>query len=174
MALQGEHDCGHGYRSWTWNLDRTNARVDAGFRAGGAVGAVENGAVIAIGYSQGALVAEALAAEYPSKYRRLILIGSPRPVNAQGLSALEGAALMAGTFDNRSRMKEDRDALERVGVPATFIEIPNARHGQLLEGERVMNEALTWLEQHAKRSDGAPVAPPDAQSTQDASVSEKP
>jgi hypothetical protein len=55
-------------------------------------------------------------------------------------------------------MKEDRDALERVGVPATFIEIPNAHHGQLLEGERVMNEALTWLEQHAKTSDGAPVA----------------
>ncbi|WP_394841137.1 hypothetical protein LZC95_29210 [Pendulispora brunnea] len=147
MALQGEHDCGRGMRSWSWDLEKIDARVDAGFRA---AGDERSGPIVAIGYSQGALVAEKLAAKYPSKYRRVILMGSPRAADARALTALEGAVLMAGTFDNRAVMKEGAAALTRANVPATFIEIPNAHHGALLEGERIMGEAFAWLETHAK------------------------
>ncbi|WP_394830448.1 alpha/beta hydrolase [Pendulispora rubella] len=151
MALQGEHDCGRGMRSWSWDLEKLDARIDAGFRAARDERA---GPIVAIGYSQGALVAEKLAAKYPSKYRRIILMGAPRTADARSLTKLEGAVLMAGTFDNRAVMKEGVAALTRTNVPATFIEIPNARHGALLEGERIMDEAFTWLQTHAKGATG--------------------
>ncbi len=37
------------------------------------------------------------------------------------------------------------------GVPATFIELPKARHGQLPDAERLMGEALAWLDANARR-----------------------
>ncbi|WP_394829776.1 hypothetical protein [Pendulispora albinea] len=158
MALQGEHACGGGYRSWTGGPERTDARIDAAFRAAG--DRAPDAPVVAIGYSQGALVAAGLAAKYPAKYRRIVLIGSPRAVDARALAHLDGAVMMAGTFDNRAVMKESADALKRAGVPATFIEIPKAHHGQLLDGEKVMNDAFAWLEQHAKNANDA--SPPNA------------
>jgi alpha-beta hydrolase superfamily lysophospholipase len=158
LALQGEKDCGHGLRLWTGSAQEINARIDAAFAAAQPSEVRGDGARVAIGYSQGASVAESLAARYPTTYRRLILIGAPRPVDARKLGALEGAVLMAGTFDNRAVMKESALALERVGIPSTFLEIPNARHGQLLDAEAIMGKALAWLDEHAKtnRDAGAP------------------
>lgn len=148
MALQGEKACGGGLRIWTSSSETIDRRVDAGFAASGDDRPAQP--VVAIGYSQGATVAEGLAARFPAKYRRLILIGAPRAVDARRLRDLEGAVLMAGTFDNRAVMKESMRALQSAGVPATFIEIPGARHGQLLDAERVMGEALDWLASNAR------------------------
>ncbi|MDB4946416.1 MAG: hypothetical protein JWP97_5950 [Labilithrix sp.] len=147
LALQGEHDCGHGLRSWTSNAKTIDARVRAGFSASGVA---PGDAIVAIGYSQGANVAESLAATFPATYRRLVLIGAPRLVDAQRLGALEGAVMMAGTFDNPALMRESARLLLQRGVPATYVEIPKARHGQLLDGEDVMGRALAWLDEHAR------------------------
>ncbi len=147
LALQGEHDCGHGLRSWSVVPQKLDERVQAGFAA---ASEARTGPIVAIGYSQGATVAESLAARFPATYRRLILIGAPRPVDARALDALDGAVFMAGTFDNVSLMKQGARALEQRGVPTTFLEIPGARHGQLLDSERLMGEALTWLDEHAR------------------------
>lgn len=149
MALQGEHDCGHTYRSWAGDATRTLDRIETAF---GQIGHHEQGPILAIGHSQGAVLAASLAAKYPKQYTRLILIGSPKVVQAHTLKALEGAVMMAGTFDNRALMRESMKELLAVGVPTTFIEIPNAQHGQLLQGEKVMGEALQWLEKNAKSS----------------------
>jgi alpha-beta hydrolase superfamily lysophospholipase len=158
MALQGEHDCGHGLRSWLSSPQQAHSRIEAGFAAANDR-ASTSVPIIAIGYSQGATVVESLAARYPATYRRLILIGAPRAVDARALRALEGAVLMAGTFDNRAVMQESARALAQVGVPTTFIEIPGARHGQLNEAEAVMGKALAWLEENGRGSDDAGVRP---------------
>ena len=147
MALQGEHDCGGGLRLWTSGASRMNARVEAGFAA---AGETRQGPVTAIGYSQGANVAESLAATHPDTYRRLVLIGQPRSVDAASLARLDGAVLMAGTFDNPPVMRESMRRLLARGVPATFIELPKARHGQLPDAERLMGEALAWLDANAR------------------------
>lgn len=167
VALQGEHECGKGLRSWIGSPPKIQARIDAawaaaepntGGRADGGAGADGRDGgdwqapALLIGYSQGASVAEALAARYPTAYRRLILIGAPRAVDARALSGLEGAVMMAGTFDNRALMQGSQRALGRVGVPSTFIEIPNARHGQLLDAEAIMGQALAWLAEHARHA----------------------
>ena len=148
MALQGEHDCGHGLRVWGNGSTGMDKRVDAGFAA---AGETRDSPITAIGYSMGANVAESLAATYPDKYRRLVLIGQPRSVDAASLTRLEGAVLMSGTFDNVLVMRESMRRLVARGVPATFIELPNARHGQLPDAERLMGEALAWLDEHARR-----------------------
>ena len=149
IALQGEHDCGHTYRSWAGDAPRTMRRIETAFSQ---AGHHEPAPILAIGHSQGAILAASLAAKYPKQTTRLILIGSPKVVDANSLKALDGAVMMAGTFDNRALMRASMKELLRVGVPSTFIEIPNAQHGQLLEGERVMGEALRWLEKNAKSS----------------------
>jgi hypothetical protein len=139
LALQGEHDCGGGLRLWT----------------SGAASETRAGSMTAIGYSQGANVAESLAATYPEVYRRLVLIGQPRAVDAASLARLEGAVLMAGTYDNPPVMRESMRRLLARGVPATFIELPKARHGQLPDAERLMGEALAWLDANARPPLGA-------------------
>jgi pimeloyl-ACP methyl ester carboxylesterase len=154
LALQGEHHCGEGLRSWHLDPDRLDARVRAGLAA---AGRAESGPITAIGYSQGALVVEGLAAKFPERYRTAILIGAPRVPDARPLSRLDAAVMMAGTYDNRAVMEEGAKRLVRIGVPATFLEIPRARHGQILEAERVMDDAFTWLEAHrAGARDAAP------------------
>lgn len=151
VALQGEHECGNGLRAWTGSAQQIQVRASAAWDAaepgGGLVGRTP---ALLIGYSQGASVAESLAARYPTAYRRLILIGAPRTVHARALGGLEGAVMMAGTFDNRAVMQESQRALERAGVPSTFIEIPKAHHGQLLDAEAIMGQALAWLDEHAR------------------------
>ncbi len=148
LALQGEHDCGGGLRLWTGGAARMNARVAAGFAA---AGETREGPLTAIGYSQGANVAESLAATYPDVYRRLVLIGQPRAVDAASLARLDGAVLMAGTYDNPPVMRESMRRLLARGVPATFMELPKARHGQLPDAERLMGDALAWLDANARR-----------------------
>lgn len=152
LALQGEKECpeGEGQRSFVMKFDDTDARIERGFSAAG----MEDGkAIVAIGYSQGVTVAAGLAAKYPEKYRRLILMAGPEVVNAPVLTRLEGAVTMAGTKDPYAteKMNESAAALTRVGVPAVFMEIPNGIHGDLPEGDRMLTDALDWLDRNARK-----------------------
>ncbi len=107
---------------WSYDVERTNKRIDAAFVAAGEAPPTD---AIAIGLSQGADLAERLAARWPEKYSRMILVahpGDPKPRTAR-------AAFLAGNYDiSKGRMQE---AAKRMGKNGMFLTIGNAYHGQL-------------------------------------------
>ena len=109
----------------------------------------------------GATRALTLARRYPERYRALILIAAPSTPTPQGLAHLKGAVMMAGGRDRQDNMKAAARAFARAKVPSTFLELPEAAHGEMgPEGERVMGAALRWLEERASPSEPSPVSPP--------------
>ena len=48
-------------------------------------------------------------------------------------------------LDAKEVMKQGTRLLQSAGIPATYIEMPGARHSQITEGERVMEQAFAWL-----------------------------
>ncbi|MFO0740444.1 MAG: hypothetical protein U0270_31395 [Labilithrix sp.] len=122
IALQGDVSCGGGQSRWSYDVERTNRRIDAAFAAAGEPAPVD---AIAIGLSQGADLAEKLAARWPEKYTRVILIASPLDPKPRAAKSV----LMAGNYDvSKERM---RRAAVRLGPSATFISLGDAYHGQL-------------------------------------------
>jgi predicted esterase len=124
IGLQGDLTCnGESSMSrWSYDIERTNRRIDEAFAAAGEPPPTD---AIAIGLSQGADLAERLAARWPQKYTRVILIASPVEPKPQTAKAV----LMAGNYDiSQARM---RAAAKRLGANATFISLGNAYHGQL-------------------------------------------
>ena len=131
LTLEGDLSCSADgtMRMWSSDLAAMSRRIDAAYRAAGLGDEARD--VTLIGYSQGAERAERLVAAYPAKYRRAILIASPIVPDPQRLRTLEGAVLMAGERDLQEKMREGQRRLERAGIPATFVLIPEARHGQM-------------------------------------------
>lgn len=156
VALSGDDACGDdpAFRRWSMDVERIDARVDAALAAAGVPPRAGEGIVV-IGMSQGALRAEALAQRFPEKYTHAIFMGSPRPPHPSRVARLRGAVVMSGEHEGTWAMREGARALERVGVPATYVMIPDARHAELREGERVMDEALDWLWAHAREAPGS-------------------
>jgi pimeloyl-ACP methyl ester carboxylesterase len=151
VALSGDHACGTdpAWRTWTQDVERIDARIRAAFDALGQPLAAGDGVVL-IGMSQGALRAEVLAQRFPDRYTHAIFMGSPRPPRPAAVRRLRGAVVMAGEHEGTWVAARGAEALERVGVPASFIAIPGAQHAQLLDGERIMGEALDWLWANAR------------------------
>lgn len=101
---------------------------------------------VAIGYSQGALMAESLGTRFPERYARVVLIGGPRAPKDTSLGKTSAVLLMAGDLDARQHLRLAKDDLERRGKRASYLELPGARHGEYgAEAERVMGEAFSWL-----------------------------
>jgi predicted esterase len=148
LAMQGDVSCGGdgAARRWSSDLEAMDRRIGAAFRASG-LGEPER--VVVIGYSQGAERAERLVARWPEKYDRAILIGSPIVPSPRTLGRAKAVVLMAGTYDMAvAPMRGAVSPLLRASVPATFFEIPGARHGQMgIEPERTMEAALDFVEQ---------------------------
>lgn len=143
VGLQGDVPCGGPYRRWSTDLVRLHQRVQAAFGAAGL--AAED--VLVIGYSQGAERAEQLAARWPERYRRLILIASPVAPSARRLARAEAVVTMAGSYDSSlARMREAPRVLASAKVPATFVLLPGARHGQMgADPEVTMTSALDFV-----------------------------
>ena len=58
--------------------------------------------------------------------------------------------LMAGALDRRRHLQGAAEAISAAGIPATFLVLPGARHGEYgPEGERVLGEALRWAFERA-------------------------
>jgi pimeloyl-ACP methyl ester carboxylesterase len=150
IAPQGDRVCGKGpWALWSGDIDTLDARIVAAFRALGEPDPIED--IVAMGYSQGATRAEALARRYPKRYTRLVLLGAPTATRGSGLRALRGAVMMAGERDRQDQMKAGVPALTAIGVPCTFIEIPEATHGAMgPTPEKTMGLALEWLFTHSK------------------------
>jgi predicted esterase len=143
IALSGEIACGDdpAFRKWSGDIEGIDARIGEAFATAGHA-LSEDDEIVVIGLSQGALRAEALVERFPKRYTRAIFIGAPRAPEPARVRSLEAAVLMAGEHEGTWPMKEGAKALSRAKVPATFIMIPGAQHAQLLEGERVMAQAL--------------------------------
>jgi predicted esterase len=154
VTLQGDVSCGgDGFaRRWSGDLDAMNRRIEAAFRASG-LG--EPREVLVIGYSQGAERAERLVARWPTRYSSAILLASPIVPSAQDLGRAHAVVLMAGTLDAQANMRSAVGPLRRAGIPATFLELPGARHGQMGNApEKTMEEALTYISDHLNENEG--------------------
>jgi pimeloyl-ACP methyl ester carboxylesterase len=151
IAPQGDQACGSTpFRRWSPDIDQLNTRIAAALRAAGYEEPQAVRDMVAIGYSEGASRAEALAQRFPERYSRVILIGAPAAPSAERLRAVRGAVLMAGELDAQEPMKAGLRSLLAASIPATFISIPGAAHGQMGDGERVMRGAFDWLWANSK------------------------
>lgn len=148
LGLTGDKSCPDGQHAFTVDATRQQRRLEktlAGLATAG------DGALpeVLIGYSQGASVAERLAAAHP--YPFVVLIGSPREPSPANLANVRAVVLVSGEKDMaRPKMKAARAACEAAGIPAHYIEMPGARHGELPDGDAVIDEALTWMREHAR------------------------
>lgn len=101
--------------------------------------------ITAIGYSQGANRAEALARKWPTRYTRLIAIAGPTKVSPYGLK-VSSAMFMAGTLDRQDIMQQSSKLFLAAGRRARYLPLPNARHGAMGDApETTMGSALDWL-----------------------------
>jgi pimeloyl-ACP methyl ester carboxylesterase len=151
IAPQGDQACGATpFRRWSPDLVKLNARIEDALRAAFEIHPEAWNDMVVMGYSEGASRAEALAARWPERYSRVILIGAPAAPSAARLKGVRGVVLMAGDRDRQDPMKAGMRSLQALGIPATFISIAGAAHGQMGDGERVMGDALDWLWANAK------------------------
>lgn len=150
IAPQADIVCGSGPGAkWTLDVAAIDARIVQAFQKLGEEDPVRD--ICAIGVSQGATRAAALARQFPERYTRLISIGAPTQVKSAGLERLRAAVLMVGERERKDLMLLSERALERVGVPARSVVIPDANHaGMGPTPERTMEEALDWLWQNSR------------------------
>lgn len=150
VALSGELPCGDNpaLRTWSSDIERIDARAHQAFDAAGHA-LDDDDELVVIGLSQGAIRAESLIERFPRRYTRAIFIGAPRPPAPAHVRTLDAAVVMTGEYEGTWAMKEGTKALQRAKIPSAFVMIPGAHHAQLLEGERVMAEALGFVFQSA-------------------------
>jgi predicted esterase len=150
IALTGDVPCGPdkppGRTAWPTDPEAIDARIRAAVDAVNArgLGAPLNpDEPVVIGESMGAARAEALAARFPERYKRLVLVGSPQAPSPENLASATAIANVVGEKESQEKMKSGTRALEAKGKPVRFFELPGATHGKYgPEGERIMNEAV--------------------------------
>ncbi|MCA9584531.1 MAG: hypothetical protein KC657_04160 [Myxococcales bacterium] len=159
VALDGDAPCpgaGPAFHTFSWDAGRQHARIEAALAAAGAKEIPAEGITV-VGYSQGAAIAEQLVARWPERYTRVVLIGSPNDPSPSKLRSASAVVTMSCSLDVTWRMRGAADALSRRGTPATYLEMPGCRHGQVADAERVFGEAFRWLGDNARpRAAAAP------------------
>lgn len=144
IAPQGDRSCdGTPLSKWSLDTAALDARIVAAFHALGFPDPIED--ITAIGYSQGANRAEALARKWPTRYTRLVLMAGPTKVSPYGLK-VSSAVMMAGSLDRQDLMQASSRAFLAAGRRARYLQLPNARHGAMGDHpETTMGTALDWL-----------------------------
>ncbi|MFT3772722.1 MAG: hypothetical protein QM820_45615 [Minicystis sp.] len=152
VVVQGDISCGGAFRKYTPDPAVQDARIERAFAAiEGRDGACTAGSDLVIaGYSQGAYIAEKMAARFPERYSRLVLMGAPTTPSPAQLQKARGVVNISGELDATYRMKDGTKALLNAGVPSTYLEMPGARHGEMRDAERIMREAFDWLDANAR------------------------
>lgn len=167
VTIQGDVSCGGNgaLRQWSADLDAMDRRIEAALRASGLAVEAPLGVTV-IGYSQGAERAERLVARWPARYSSAVFIASPIVPSPRDLAKASAVVLMAGTLESQANMRSAVGPLTRAGIPATFIELPGARHGQLgPEPSGPMGRALDFLDENDTLRDprrGGKMKSPDA------------
>jgi hypothetical protein len=148
VGLQGDIECKGIATKWSSNSPLIERRMAKAFDEAG-MGDVRD--VTVVGYSQGAERAEWLAAYDPVRFTRFVLIGGPIVPSPERFAHAHSIVLMAGSLDLQSLMREGAERLVRAGIPATFMVLPGARHGEMgPQAQDVMEKALAWLEENDK------------------------
>lgn len=152
VAIDGDLPCvgAPGFRSFSWDIAKVRARIDAALAAAGHVDTED--ALTVVGYSQGAALLEQLVERAPSRYARLVLIAAPNDPIARRYAKSRGVVTMACSRDVTSRMKLAAKSIAALGVPSTYIEMPGCVHGELADGDTKFGEAFAWLDAHDPRA----------------------
>jgi predicted esterase len=146
IAPQGDKPCGGPWSSWSNDVDAIDRRIVSTFRA---LGHADPEDIVAIGYSQGASRAQALAEKWPRRYTRLVLIAAPTLASPERVRSLRGAVTMAGERDRQDLMKKAAARWSAAGIPTAYFVIPEATHGSMGPSpEKTMGQALDWLWEH--------------------------
>jgi pimeloyl-ACP methyl ester carboxylesterase len=154
VAIEGDQPCGvKGFRTFSWDAGRQHARVEAALAAAGLAEIPREGITL-VGYSQGAALAEQMAARWPERYARVVLIGAPTDPAARSFTRARGLVTMSCDRDVPARMKQAAQAALRSGTPALYLGMPGCTHGNVADAERVFDEAFDWLREHER-----PLAP---------------
>lgn len=155
IAPQADVSCGGVWSKWSGDLLKLDARIVETFRALGHSEPIDD--IVVIGMSQGATRAAALAKKWPERYTRLIAMAAPTAIGPGELASLKGAVMMAGERDRQDLMRQSQRALQRTGVPVTFLLIPQATHGAMgPTPERTMDAAFSFLDAPAAASASKP------------------
>jgi hypothetical protein len=152
VAIEGDAPCGASapYRSFTWDADKLHTRIARALVAAGFDPGSEQGITL-VGYSQGAALGEKLAARWPDRYPRVVLIGAPKDPAASSFARSHAVVMMSCARDVPARMRDASKRISRSGVPSTYVEMPGCTHGNLADGEKVFDEAFEFLAASAGR-----------------------
>jgi pimeloyl-ACP methyl ester carboxylesterase len=147
VAIDGDRPCGaagSGFRSFSWDPVRQDARLQAAL---GAIGGGEppRGGYILVGYSAGAGIGELMVQRWPERYARVVLIGAPSDPSPARLAKAHRVVTMSCSRDVPGRMRDGARRVAAAGVPAEYLEMPGCTHGNIADGERVFGEAFDWL-----------------------------
>lgn len=150
LSVQADVPCAGkpGRFHWTADLDAIERRIDAAVaRAASERGESFDPATrVLVGYSEGALRAEALAKRFPAVYPRVLLGASPVTPKAASFSGARAVATLIGEHDVQGPMREGTEALAKAGVPTRLFVLPGVGHGRYgAEAPRVMREAFEWM-----------------------------
>jgi pimeloyl-ACP methyl ester carboxylesterase len=147
VAIEGDRPCGSGYagfHSYSWDAERQHQRIEAALAAAG-VSEIPKEGIMLVGYSQGAALGEQLAAKYPGRYSKLVIIGAPTDPNAANFKNSRGLVTMACERDVTARMKAAAVSTNKMGTPSTYFQMPGCSHGQVSDAENVFGESFDWL-----------------------------
>jgi len=146
VGIEGDQPCGDqaGFRTFSWDAQKLDVRITKALAAAG-VEEIPDGGLTLVGYSQGAALGEQLAARWPKKYARLVVIGAATDPSAASFARTRGVVMMSCSRDVPARMHDASTRIAKAGVPSTYLEMPGCTHGNLADGERVFDEAFEFL-----------------------------
>jgi predicted esterase len=148
ISFVGDVKCKSGRTKWSGDTVRLDARITAAIasaRAGLGLDLADSPRVV-VGYSQGALRAEALATRFPDRYPRAVLIAGPRGPKDGNLAGTEAILFMVGDHDARGHLHDAASKLQSHGRNARYLELRGAHHGDYgPEPLPTVTEGLDWL-----------------------------
>lgn len=146
LAIDGDEPCPgvKNFHTFSWDAEKQHRRIEAALAR---AGTANDAPITLIGYSQGAVFAEKLAAKYPERFHKIVLIGAPLDPVASHFAASEAFVTMSCALDVRARMKKAAQGVAARGVPATYVEMPGCAHGAVGDGEAKFAEVFAFLRQ---------------------------
>lgn len=149
IAIDGDQPCAPGFRSFSWDAAKLDARLEAALAAAEIEPSGSEGLTL-VGYSQGAALAEQLVQRWPARYTRFVLIGAPTDPGAAHFAKARGVVTMSCSRDVPGRMKDAARRMNGANIPAAYFEMPGCTHGNVADGDRVVGDALAWLDANAR------------------------
>jgi pimeloyl-ACP methyl ester carboxylesterase len=148
VGIEGDQPCGPGadphYRTYSWDAGRQHARIEAALAAAGLTEIPKEGLTL-VGYSQGASLAEQLAAKHPGRYARIVIIAAPTDPAPRDFAKTRALVTMACSRDVTVRMKTAATAASKLGTPSTYFQMPDCTHGQVADAENIFGQSFDWL-----------------------------